>query len=73
MRELTVMEMDAVSGGERSRVQNAGKCVMDVVAHGAAGGAAGALRGGVLGAKIGLAIGMISAVIGSDACNAALN
>ena len=73
MRTLTVMEMDAVSGGEKTRLQNLGECGMDVVTYGAAGGALGMLVGGPIGAKVGIAAGMISAIIGSDACIAGLN
>ena len=73
MRTLTLAEMYAVSGGENTRLQDLGKCAMDMVTHGAAGGALGVLVGGPVGAKVGIAAGMISAVIGSDACTAGLS
>lgn len=72
MRTLSVLEMDAVSGGEKTRLQNLGQCVVNTLTAGAAGGALGALAG-PLGMKIGAAAGMIGSVIGSDACIAGLN
>lgn len=76
MRTLSVLEMDAVSGGGRTRLQNLGQCVVDTVTAGAAGAALGLALAPItagLSVKAGIAAGMIGAVIGSDACNAGLN
>lgn len=70
MRELTVMEMDAVLGGSRnssggngkSFVQNFAQCVLDT----AIGAAAGTAMGGpVVGSVV-----AVAANLASDACNA---
>ncbi len=71
MRTLTVMEMDAVSGGEKTRLQNLGQCAVDTVIAGASGAALGLALGGVL-IKPLAAAGMIGAIVGADSCIAAL-
>ena len=75
MRTLSILEMDAVSGGEKTRLQNLGQCVAETVMAGAAGVALGmplAPVTGGLSMKIGAAAGMIGTVIGADSCIAAL-
>ncbi len=75
MRTLSVLEMDAVSGGEKTRLQNLGQCVAETVMAGAAGVALGmplAPATGGLSMKVGAALGMIGTVIGADSCIAAL-
>ena len=63
MRVLTVMELDAVSGGNgKSFLQNFGQCTLDTALGAAAGSAIG-------GPWVG-AIVAIAANLGSDACNA---
>jgi len=63
MRALTVMEMDAVSGGNgKSLIQNIGQCTVDTGIGAAAGAAIGGLVGG--------AVVAIAASLASDACNA---
>ncbi len=76
MRTLTALEMDAVSGGGKSFLQNLGQCAVDTVTAGAAGAALGLALAPVTGGlsvKFGAATGMIGAVVGSDACIAALS
>ena len=76
MRTLTVMEMGAVSGGEKTRIQNLGQCAAETVMAGASGVALGVPLAPVTGGlsmKIGAAIGMIGTIIGADSCIAALS
>ncbi len=69
MRMLTVMEMDAVAGGEKSFLQNFGQCTVDTLIGGAAGAALGAATGGVATAPL-FILGLFAGNFGSDACNA---
>jgi len=67
MREMTVTEMDAVSGGNergngKSFIQNFAQCTFDTALGAAAGMAVG---GPVVGSIV-----AIAANLGSDACNA---
>lgn len=66
MRTLTLMEMDAVAGGEgangKSFAQNFGQCVIDT--------ATGAAVGGTMGGTLGAVVVAIIANLRSEACNA---
>ena len=64
MRTLTVLEMDAVAGGQegKSFVQNFARCTVDT--------AIGAVAGSALGGPVVGAIVAIAANLASDACNA---
>ena len=64
MRTLTVLEMDAVVGGQegKSFLQNFARCTLDT--------AIGAAAGSALGGPVAGAIVAIAANLGSDACNA---
>ena len=74
MRALTVMELDAVSGGNgKSFLQNIGQCTVDTLAGGAAGAALGLATAPVtagLSVKPLIVLGLIGGNLGSDACNA---
>ena len=69
MRTLTLTEMDVVSGGENSFVQNLGQCTVDTLMGGAAGAALGVVTGGAASAPLTI-LGLIAGNLGSDACNA---
>ena len=69
MRTLTVMEMDAVSGGEeKSFLQNLAQCTADTLTGAAIGAGLGAALGA--GAAIFATVGAISHNLASEACSA---
>ena len=68
MRTLTVMEMDAVAGGENSFVENLFGCAADTFTGAALGAGAGAITGA--GAAVTGIVGAILYNLSSDACNA---
>ena len=69
MRTLTATEVNDVSGGENSFLQNLGQCTVDTLVGGVAGAALGVVTGGTASAPLTI-IGLIAGNLGSDACNA---